>query len=142
MADLALQTLADREAITNAIVGYGAAIDRLDFDGLEALFIADGRARLGDHDSVIGASAIRRWIEQHNGSVAFGQHLISLTSITIDGDSAVTVANLHATQVVKSVPNASITIGRYRNRLVRTSEGWKIADHVLEVGWRGTAEPR
>jgi SnoaL-like domain len=85
MSDLTLHELADRQAIAETIIGYGAAID---------------------------------------------------------GDSAVTVANLHATQVLKSVPNASITVGRYHNRLVRTSEGWKIAEHVLEVGWRGTAQPR
>jgi hypothetical protein len=70
------------------------------------------------------------------------QHHITNRHITIDGDEAVVSAELLAIMGMPSTDgkmSMMYTGGQYNDRLVRTSDGWKISKRVCDRGWLAAA---
>jgi hypothetical protein len=57
--------------------------------------------------------------------------------VTLDGDAATAQCEVQAQHVRRGVDGGStFTLGgRYRDRLTRTPDGWRIAHRDLEVVW-------
>ncbi len=63
------------------------------------------------------------------------EHVTTDDLIAIDGDRATRVCTL---MVLQPLPDGGTVVtnrGRYEDELVRTSEGWRFASRVGQLGW-------
>jgi ketosteroid isomerase-like protein len=132
------QTTADRLAIIDVVNRYGAAIDARDWQRLRTCFAEQAVVNFGER-RLEGPEAIARFVEEATVGVRWQQHLLGSHDIAVDGDAATASTQLIATQVSGDDPaQALITVGAYRDVLVRTAAGWRISERTMQVGWRET----
>lgn len=134
MAD-SVQNLLDRQAIVDLTVAYTYALDTKSWDDLDRVFAPDATAHLTE--DLADRDAIKARIRRALDHLDVSQHMVSNHEIRIEGDHATCRCYLqaqHVRQAAAGSPNF-IVAGRYEDRLVRTSEGWRIAHRVLHVMW-------
>jgi hypothetical protein len=131
-----MQTLADRAEITDLFVTLGRCLDEHDFDGLKAVLTEDvvgttpGGTREG-RDALIAQARANH--EDYDRLV----HQFNSILVDVQGDTAsvrayVTGAFGHAASPVPE----RVLVGLYRNKLVRTREGWRISELTVEPKFR------
>lgn len=146
-----LQVLEDERAILDTLHRYGHALDY----GLEAEFV-DCFTEDAFWDVVPATEAVRAQLEQigrlpaqHRGHGALAlfakghsrppdrwhKHLVVDARISIEGDSATSVSYFVRVDGNRADSGAHIrTFGRYRDRLVRGSDGrWRFAERLAET---------
>lgn len=134
--DPSLNVLADRLAITDVLYRYASTIDRFDFEGTRATLADDLWAQYGMADPVEGADAVVGFIEGFCETCVWQHHLLSVYHVDIDGDRASALVYHTSHQGFEPDPElCHVLVGRYRNELVRTPDGWKISKLVLELVW-------
>jgi ketosteroid isomerase-like protein len=132
----AVRELTDRQAITDLIHAYCDYFDRNEPQAVAALFTADASVDYGpETETIVGADAIATTIaiglEQ---TFAATSHHVSNIRLTFDGaDRARSVAYLYAWHRYRDGSPDGELWGRYRHRFVRTEDGWRIAELVLEA---------
>ena len=145
--DRMLAELIDRQAITDLLLTYCAACDRIDADAVRACFHPDATH---DHGGYVGPS--RDWVAPALGWLA-GRvgitHMIATPRIVINGDRAASDCHFIA---YNRLPRSAAIVeevlvkGRYVDRLVRTGAGWRILHrtgiHDLELIREIPAEAR
>ncbi len=136
---LTLQEISDRLEIEDVLFRYCYAVDDRNWDLYRKLFTADAVI----DDTVTGG--VRSGVEEHVtyltkalSKIIISQHAISTMLIEIQGDEA-------SVRTVGSVPMVvDLGAGKrhvffqglwYRNRLVRTRDGWKIKELIEEGYW-------
>jgi hypothetical protein len=131
-----IQTLADRAEITDLFVTLGRCLDEHDFDGLKAVLTEDvvgttpGGTREGRDALIAQARANHQDYERL-------VHQFSSVLVEVEGDTGsirayVTGSFGHADNLV---PVRVIT-GLYRNKVVRTGEGWRISELTVDPRFR------
>lgn len=118
--------------IQNALVNYTTAVDRHEWDLFDEVFT---------EDAVLDYTEIANWKGDRQGikdwlkmmpEVGTYYHLTGTTKITIDGDTAESRCICF-----NPMPNADkgVTLWGhwYRDKWVRTAEGWRIHDRYFEV---------
>jgi len=134
--DGALERLLDRQAIEDVLVGYATALDTRDWAALEAVYLPDAVA-IYDGERFDGLPAIvdicRRSLEPLTSS----QHLLGNFAVEVDGDAARSACYLQAMHYRAGIRGLStwVMAGTYRDRFVRTADGWRIAERDLEIAW-------
>lgn len=136
--DERLQVLLDRAEISDLILAFGAALDAKDWDAYGNTFTEDGsftiagQKRTGREEIVAGPA---RDLTRYDRL----QHFLTNQRIVVDGDEATAVTYVLGVHVPdESKPEAHADIGgRYEARCVRTPDGWRFADIVLELQWAG-----
>jgi ketosteroid isomerase-like protein len=132
----ALSALASTAAIVRLTHDYCWALDTRDWERLRLIFLPDVVAHLGAGgqrgvDEVIArtSSALSR--------LDVSQHTVSTHDVNITGDSATGRCYLHAQHVLRGTPGGDNFVigGRYDDRYVRTSAGWRIAERRLTMIW-------
>jgi 3-phenylpropionate/cinnamic acid dioxygenase small subunit len=127
-------TMNDRIDISDVLIRYMTALDTRDWDLLHTCFTEDAvldfgtlaRRRDGWTD-ILGAAGIVTGYDRT-------QHMLSNIVITIDADEAQASSYFHAVHVIDG---EALTIGGvYRDRLVRTPAGWRIAHRSLDPVWQ------
>jgi ketosteroid isomerase-like protein len=132
-----LSAVEDRWAITQVLQGYGTAIDALDFDTLAALFTADATVEYGGHPAMIGGAETAAWLREHTRHTAWHQHMVTVMKVEIDGDEAATLTYFIAHAVPKTnSETVRLSVGEYRDRLRRTTDGWRICQRRQSTGWK------
>jgi len=127
--------LTDRQALVDLTVAYSYALDDRRFDDLDDVFLPDATAELGRH--LEGRDAIKDRIRDALVPLDVSQHLVATHEIRVDGDRATGRCYLQA-QHVRTGPDGPTLLmvgGRYEDRYVRTTEGWRIAHRALVVLW-------
>ena len=128
-----LRAVEDVLAIQQTIARYGPAVDAGDDVEVAALWAEDGRYDAGV-GSWTGRDAIAGMVRgpQHQGFITGGAgHVVSAPHIVVDGDRA--VALCHAQLLLRDEPADGFRVWRLtanRWELVRTEEGWRVADRV------------
>ncbi|MCC6383094.1 MAG: nuclear transport factor 2 family protein [Dehalococcoidia bacterium] len=131
------RALADRLAVMDVLTRYGTSIDRADWERLKSCFASDARVHYGSR-LCKGPDEVADFIRGATTGWAFQQHLLGSFEVTLDGDSATSSCYLIATQVAKETPGQClVTVGVYRDRLVRLDGEWRIVERSLQAGWRG-----
>ena len=136
-ADPAVQALADRAAIGNAIMRYALAVDSRDFDALRELFTPDAHAKYGDWFDDSGVDKIIPFV---SGVAHFEvtQHFFGQPLIEVRGDEAETrtYSNNHHFYTDDDGKRYAVVQGNlYTQRFVRRDGEWRIADLTLTVLW-------
>ena len=136
--------VADRSAITQVLQRYGTAIDALDFDTLAVLFTDDASVVYGGYPEMTGGAETSAWLHERSKPAAWHQHLVTVMDVQIDGDEATTLTYFIAHAVSKAdSETVRLHVGEYRDRLRRTTEGWRICERRQQTGWKEvrTREP-
>ncbi|PHR11797.1 MAG: hypothetical protein COA41_19870 [Sphingopyxis sp.] len=139
--------LADRQSITDLLLAYCAACDRIDEAALRTCFHPDATH---DHGGYVGPSS--EWIAPAlawlKGRVGI-THMISTPRIVIKGDRAASDCHFVAynrTDKQEGMLEEVLVKGRYVDRLIRTEQGWQILHrtgiHDLELIREVPAETR
>jgi len=123
-----IQFLLDREEITAVIKYYALTMDSRDWDFQRELFTQR-------HENYIKGKFVSRSIDdrivlREEGALKWAstQHLASIYSINIEGDTAFVKSTLHARHFPEGGKRSQekVMIGQYRYALKKTSKGWRI----------------
>jgi ketosteroid isomerase-like protein len=130
------RALADVEAVRAVLLLYTKALDRRDFAALRRVFTADATGEYFAAGQYQGVAQISTFIERALKQCGPTQHLLANLDVSLAGDSAVANSYLQAIHVgIKpGFEGQVLTVwGTYRDKLVRTPEGWRIAYRELET---------
>jgi ketosteroid isomerase-like protein len=136
-SDLArtVRALADREAIARIIHTYCECFDRNDPDGVAALFTPDAVIDYNPETPSISGTDLRDVIADglRETFAATSHHVSNLMIDLEEPDRARSLCYLDAWHRYHDGSPDGYLWGRYRHRLVRTADGWRITELVLEA---------
>jgi ketosteroid isomerase-like protein len=133
-----LQLLLDRTQVSDTLCRYGSSVDSADWAALRQILTDDARVRYGNADWIDGADNLVKLLENSMADSVWSHHLIVVYHVDFDGDEARALSYQTSHLMVSSTPDvARATIGRYHDRLRRTTDGWKISRKVMEILWSG-----
>lgn len=136
MDEQALELLLDRQAIEDTLYTYASSIDQKDYATLRTTFADDAVAQYAGAPEIHGGDAIVKWIEEMSVDQSFQHHFINVYHVDVDADDARTFTYHTSHQLKVDDPDTDLLIvGRYRDVLRRTDDGWKITEKRMEVGW-------
>jgi 3-phenylpropionate/cinnamic acid dioxygenase small subunit len=132
-----LRALQDKQEITELCYRYGLILDGRDWAGLADLFTPDADAFYLDMPACHGYQAIEDTCRRALTPMSATQHLISNVAVRLDGDQAESSCYLQAQHVKTGTPGGDsfIIAGRYDDKLIRTTAGWRIRERRLEQIW-------
>jgi ketosteroid isomerase-like protein len=132
----AVTTLLAKQDIAEVLHRYGYALDGRDWPLLRTCFTDDVVGRYGG-DPLLGYEAVERLCRSTLEPLSVSQHLIANVTVTVAGDEADASCYLHAQHVRPGTEGGDqfIYAGRYLDHLVRTADGWRIADRRLQPMW-------
>jgi hypothetical protein len=136
----------DRFEIIEVVQRYATAADTRDWKLLDQTFTPDVRGDFGEFQ-LRDVEGVRAMMRQHLDGCGPTQHLLGNFRIEIDGDTAHCTCAVRAFHAGRGA-NAHLTyelFGEYRDELVRTGAGWRIAARSMhishEMGHRGILGP-
>jgi 3-phenylpropionate/cinnamic acid dioxygenase small subunit len=130
--------LEDRQDIEDVLVAYTHALDSRDWARLADCFTPDATTYYGelggqndDRDEIV--ATCRQALEP----IGVSQHLVANIAIEVDGDAATAVCYLNGLHATKDTPGGDVCVvyGTYRDKIVRTDDGWKISHREIDIGW-------
>jgi 3-phenylpropionate/cinnamic acid dioxygenase small subunit len=134
-----IREMADRLAIQDLLVRYCFAIDDRDWDALDGVFTPDAHIDYSETGGAVGSLAeIKRWLPAALARFPRYQHYVTNTCLDFDGDRVTARTMLFNPLVYRSEDGAEAAffIGLcYRDVLVRTDAGWRIAERVEVLSW-------
>ncbi|WP_405875058.1 MULTISPECIES: nuclear transport factor 2 family protein [unclassified Streptomyces] len=148
-----LATVMDRLAVDEVVTDYAVAVDDGDWKAYLGLFTPDGRADYRSAGGIEGgAGTVAEWLAESMRLFPMRQHLIvnrrvrfgSLEQDT--GDTARVQADYvnpmrFASDGDESAAPDFVCGGRYAFGLLRTHDGWRLREVVVQEKWRRLPEP-
>lgn len=136
---LTLQEISDRLQIQDLLTRYTVAIDGKDWKLLDTCFTPDAHLDYVATGGIKGSyPEVRKWLEQALSVFPVTVHYISNSTVQLAGDKATARTYVFNPMGFKN-PDASMhwfTVGGYYvDELVRTADGWRIAQRVEEHGF-------
>jgi len=136
---MGLQEISDRLEIQDLFARYSFAIDERDWDALDALFTVNAVIDYSGSGGIRGSVAeIKRWLPVALARFPRYQHLVATTKLRLDGDHATSRTILFNPMVHRDANGVEQTffIGLwYRDILLRTPQGWRIAERCEDPGY-------
>lgn len=139
MADDRTGALTDQFEVHQVLIRYAHALDARNWDLLGSCFTKDATTDYGEIAGMNdGRDAIVATCRDFLSGLDASHHLIGSVAIDCNGDEATAVCYLQAQHVFKGAQGGDNLLhgGIYRDRLVRTSEGWKVSHRRLELVWQ------
>jgi 3-phenylpropionate/cinnamic acid dioxygenase small subunit len=117
----------DRTDIADVLVRYATGIDRRDWPLFRTVFTDDCVLDYGEIGKWNGVDAVTEFMDQVHAMAGHTMHRLSNHAITVDGDTA--TARTYVDSLIMAQDNSSGVsgIGFYDDELVRTADGWQIA---------------
>ncbi len=117
----------DSQDISEVLVRYATGIDRRDWPLFRTVFTDDCELDYGDVGAWHGVEAVTDFMQRAHAFAGHTLHRLANAAITLDGDTA--DARTYVDGLIMAPDNESgvNAVGYYDDRLVRTSEGWRIA---------------
>jgi hypothetical protein len=140
---MSVQEISDRFEIGEVLARYALAVDTGRWSLLDEVFTPDA---VLDYTSSGGAKGslteLKAWLSEILPTWPGRQHLLGAMMIAFDGDQAGVTISFTDTlapsrEAIKAdAPGLVRGGGWYHHRMVRTSEGWRSREVVLEQLWR------
>ena len=129
--------MSDELAVRNVVARLAILSDGGDLEEYVDLFTDDARwempgGELQGRENLL-AGAIERRSEGTVGPGSNTRHAITTQSVVMDGDEAVSDSYWQFWVNTATEPSVAL-FGTYRDRLVRTEDGWKLAHRVISFG--------
>ena len=136
---MTLQEISDRLEIEDLLARYCFAIDERDWDALDRVFTPDAQIDYSESGGAKGSLAeIKAWLPRALERFPAFQHMVATTKLVLDGDAASSRTILFNPMVMPGKDGAPQTFFMglwYRDKLVRTGAGWRIAERYEEMSW-------
>jgi 3-phenylpropionate/cinnamic acid dioxygenase small subunit len=134
--DAEVQRVIDARAVHDLVVRYALALDARDWGLLESCFLPDATYTFPGGESPDRAAIVDRCARALTRLDA-SQHLVGTIDVRVDGDEATATAYFQAQHVKRGTPGGDLFIvaGTYRDRVVRTPDGWRIAHRDQSYTW-------
>ncbi|HND14038.1 MAG TPA: nuclear transport factor 2 family protein [Pseudomonadales bacterium] len=134
-----IREISDRLEINNLLIDYCSAVDAKDFDQFDHLFTADALIVYTALGGARGSVAeIKDYLKRVMPYFPATQHMIANSRVWVDGDTAHARTMCHNPMEIP-LPAGGTQIAFYGlwyvDRLVRTAQGWRIAERVEERGY-------
>lgn len=133
---LSLEQISDRIEIDDLLIRYTVAIDEKDWELLDTVYTPDAKIDYTESGGIKGEyPEVRAWLAKALAPFVMTQHLVSNSVVNLDGDTATArtmVFNPMGTDDGKGGLNIFHVGGWYRDKLVRTDDGWRIAERYEE----------
>lgn len=129
--------MSDDAAIRNVVARLAILADEGDLEEYVDLFTDDARwdmpgGELQGRDNLL-AGAIERRAAGTVGPGSNTRHVITTQAVAVDGDEAASDSYFQFWVNTATEPSIAL-FGTYRDRLVRTESGWKLAHRVISFG--------
>lgn len=142
---LSLQEISDRLEIQDLLARYCHAIDSRDWDALDAVFTPDAQIDYAETGGARGSyPEIKAWLPRALERFPAFQHMVATSKLDIAGDEAASRTILFNPMVHRDDAGREqvFFIGLwYRDRLVRTADGWRIAERYEEMAYAHNTPP-
>jgi 3-phenylpropionate/cinnamic acid dioxygenase small subunit len=129
----------DHTEIAQLLYRYGRAIDTRDFDELRELFTPDAEICYAvERGSAQRLPEMVEWLRRALTQFKATQHAMASPIVELDGDRAHARTSLVAAHVQERLDGThvyTVLHGTYRDELVRTPRGWRIAARRLDPVW-------
>jgi 3-phenylpropionate/cinnamic acid dioxygenase small subunit len=131
------QALLDERDIAAVCIRYASAIDDRDWARLRSCFVPDALGIYHADRPLHGRAAIEEAIRTAVAPLTRTQHFVTNVEVDPTADEATARCALHALHVRAGVAGGEqfVIAGRYRDRFVRTAEGWRIRERRLDRWW-------
>ncbi len=134
-----IQQISDQLEIQNILTLYCTSLDSKQYDGLDSVFAPDATI---DYTSAGGVKGIfpevKAWLEKALALFPVTQHIVANFNIHIRGDKATSRCAFYNPMVMgfsAGKPQTFFVGGYYNDKLIRTPEGWRIAERIEESAW-------
>ncbi|MEY9863288.1 hypothetical protein ABH935_008937 [Catenulispora sp. GAS73] len=131
-----IQTLSDRAEITDLFVHLGRCLDEHDFDGLKAVLTEDvvGTTPGGTQE---GREALIDQARRNHEGYERLAHQFNSILVEVQGDTGTVRAYVTGAFGHTDSPEpVRVLVGQYRNKVVRTAEGWRISELTVRPVFR------
>ena len=139
---LSLEEISDRIEIDDLLIRYTVAIDTKDWELLDTVYTPDAKIDYTTSGGIKGEyPEVRTWLAKALAPFTMTQHLISNSVVQIDGDTATArtmVFNPMGTEDGKGGLKLFYVGAWYDDKLVRTEDGWRIAERFEEKAFFDT----
>ncbi len=139
--DNIIQNMADRFEIQDILILYCTAIDSKQYDRLNYVFSEEAIVDYTSAGGIRGSlSEAIKWLSEVLTLFDITQHVVGNFVIDIDGDQATSRCSFYNPMGLKSQdkenPAPMFFVGGYYNdKLLRTSNGWRIIERIEESTW-------
>ena len=132
MSDRRLRRLIERQAITDVLIEYCTALDRMDLSRLASLFTVDCVVEYGPEEWLWsrGRDALEQSLARMWRWSRTSHHLSNVRIDFRDDDEAFVRSYVHAWHERGDGSSATI-LGQYHDRFLRADEGWRIAERRM-----------
>jgi hypothetical protein len=137
-----VRAVEDRLAINELIARYAYAVDGRDDDGVAACFTDDAQASFAGVPTGRGGRAIAQFLAESMGGERRPLTTHRFTNVIVDlrGDEA-DVESSGVVYAVRGEPERLRVRGlTYRDRVIRTEDGWRIRRRIHNVSWEAAAD--
>lgn len=135
MAAMTLQDIADRIEIDDLLTRYATALDAKDWDAWAGCFTPDAWIDYTAAGGIKGRlPEVRQWLAEVMSGFPMTQHLVTNKAVQLAGDTATCRSCLFNPMGVRDGDGMAVFLegGYYRDALVRTADGWRIAERTEE----------
>jgi hypothetical protein len=134
-----VKEIADRIEIDELLTRYATAVDGKDWRLYESCFTPDAFIDYTSAGGIKGSvREVSDWLAKVMPVFAMTQHLVTNRSITLHGDMA-TGRSYFFNPLGLADGRGGVTLyfdgGYYNDKLVRTEQGWRIAERVEESAY-------
>jgi 3-phenylpropionate/cinnamic acid dioxygenase small subunit len=128
--------LVDRQAVVDVLYRYATALDTRDWDLLRTCFVPAAVCDFGELGGVNeGTEAIVETIRSALEPFSVTQHIVTNVVVDLAGDAARSTCHHQGQHVFAGEDRSWFVGGTYRDRLVRSRDGWRIEHRALEPTW-------
>jgi 3-phenylpropionate/cinnamic acid dioxygenase small subunit len=137
------ETLADRIAIDDVLTRYATAVDARDWDLYRSVFTADAVIDYTSSGGIRGGvTEVTTWLSDALSIFSMSQHLVTNRDIRVTGDTA-TSRSYFYNPMGRTKRNGTLDLmfvgGFYRDKLLRTADGWRIAERIQDTAWSSSS---
>lgn len=138
MGAMTLQQIADRIEIDDLLTRYATAVDTKDWPLYETCFTPDA---LIDYTSAGGIKgtlpAVKQWLAEVMPMFPMTQHVVVNRAVVLTGDTATARSCFFNPMGLREGSGLLLFFegGYYNDKLVRTGEGWRIAERIEESSY-------
>ena len=130
------EVAADVVAIQQVLYHYAYALDARDYDALDDVFSADASLHTSG-GTLMSSAQYKSMCATELVKLDATHHMVTNTSVTVDGDHASSRAYFQAQHVKRSLAPDSqfLMAGWVDDELERRAEGWRIVDRTWHSAW-------
>jgi hypothetical protein len=141
MAQRTLEALLDRLEIDELLTRYATAIDAKTFDLLDDVFTPDAHVDYTSAGGIAGDfPTVKGWLSEVLPYFPEYQHVVGNRDVTVDGDTATSISKFF-NPMVQGNGDVFFVGGEYHDKIVRTADGWRIAERIEKTKWTYGAVP-